>query len=50
MKVKWILQLNQAMVSLHESCPEKSQLLHRDIKAENVLITGEGVAKICDFR
>lgn len=24
-------------------------IMHRDIKAENMLITGEGVLKLCDF-
>ena len=25
------------------------QIIHRDIKPENILVSGEGVVKLCDF-
>jgi len=30
-------------------CSPVFQIIHRDIKPENILVSGEGVVKLCDF-
>jgi serine/threonine protein kinase len=52
-KLRWALQIAQAMAFLHNH-NQNEQILHRDIKAENILITSSGelacsTVKICDF-
>ena len=37
-------QLFNALAFLHENC-----IIHRDIKPENLLLSANGVLKICDF-
>jgi serine/threonine-protein kinase len=38
------IQIVDALGTIHES-----RMVHRDIKPENILLTGDGVVKICDF-
>ncbi len=45
-KIQWAIDVACGMAFIHslEPC-----ILHRDLKADNILISEGGVAKICDF-
>ncbi len=44
LSLKIALQIARAL-----DCAEARGIIHRDIKPENILVTGGGVAKLCDF-
>eukprot|EP00347_Sterkiella_histriomuscorum_P021207 403334830 len=46
LKIKWALEVAQGLYYLHNQEP---QILHRDIKAENILVFENLSVKICDF-
>lgn len=48
-KVKWCLQISQALTYLHTPVSNTSIILHRDLKAENILICDGLIAKVGDF-
>ncbi|VDK49330.1 unnamed protein product [Anisakis simplex] len=43
----WALQIASAVAYLHNDAPER--MVHCDLKASNIVLTGEGVCKLCDF-
>ncbi|HEY2510800.1 MAG TPA: protein kinase, partial [Polyangiaceae bacterium] len=43
-KLAWLLDVARGLGAAH-----RAQLVHRDVKPENVMITNEGVVKILDF-
>jgi serine/threonine protein kinase len=42
--IEYLRDIIEAIVYLHEK-----SIAHRDIKPENIVISTEGVAKLCDF-
>lgn len=42
-----VLDIARGILYLHEEC--KTQIIHCDIKPENILMDGKGRAKIADF-
>lgn len=42
--VEYLRDIIEALVYMHEK-----SIAHRDIKPENIVISSEGVAKLCDF-
>ena len=42
--VDYLRDIIEALVYMHEK-----SIAHRDIKPENIVISSEGVAKLCDF-
>ena len=45
-KLQWSVDIAQGISYLHHCSPP---IIHRDIKPENVLLSAQGVAKLCDF-
>ncbi|CDW75474.1 protein kinase [Stylonychia lemnae] len=45
-KIRWALQIARGANYLHKQEP---QILHRDFKAENILVISNDLVKICDF-
>ncbi|KAK3108475.1 hypothetical protein FSP39_008788 [Pinctada imbricata] len=45
--LRWAREIAQGMNYLHEEAPMK--IIHRDLKSKNVVISKEGICKICDF-
>lgn len=46
-RVEIVMDVALAILYLHERRP--NAVLHRDLKPENVLVTRDGIAKVCDF-
>jgi serine/threonine protein kinase len=42
--VEYVKDIIEALTYMHEK-----SIAHRDIKPENIVISSEGVAKLCDF-
>ncbi len=51
--LRWSHELSEALAYLHDHSPDRSIVLHRDLKSENVLLTmgSDGLvhAKLADF-
>lgn len=46
MLMRWLYDLSSALAHLHGQSPP---VAHRDVKAENMLLAGDGTVKLCDF-
>lgn len=46
-RYKIILGISDGLLYLHENC--RRRIIHRDIKADNILLTEDFVPEICDF-
>ncbi|VDK17452.1 unnamed protein product [Anisakis simplex] len=44
---KWALQIASAVEYLHYKVTKR--IIHRDLKSNNIVLTGEGDCKVCDF-